>query len=123
MSRTKESGAYLGGIGTMLGVADVCPSCGQVHPERPFGFSHGGPRECPKVVMGSFPVLDEVPGNPVPAGVLRGPAGRKIREFETPTPVQVTLGSLPTPRREEIVAQTRSLSFPWLRPPDLGQVL
>ena len=122
MSRTKESGAYLGGIGTMLGVADVCPSCGEVHPDQPFGISHGGPRECPRVVLGSFPVLDEVDLDGLPGSTMRGHADRKIREFETP--VQVSLGSLPAPRRDPTVdPHPRSLGVPWLRPPDLGEVL
>ncbi len=122
MSRTQASGAYLGGIGTMLGVADVCPSCGETHPEQQFGISHGGPFECPRVVLGSFPVFDETEIDPVPAPVLRAPLARRIREFETP--VQVSLGSLPAPRREaEIEAHPRSLSVPWLCPPDLGEVL
>jgi hypothetical protein len=121
MSRTQESGAYLGGIGTMLGEADVCPSCGQTHPDRQFGFSHGGSRQCPKVVMGSFPILDETDPEALPEPVLRAPAGRRIRDFETP--VQVSLGSLPVPRRSDLEIHPRSLSVPWLRPPDLGEVL
>jgi len=122
MSRTQESGAYLGGIGAMLEVADVCPSCGQSHPDQPFGIAHGGARECPRVVMGSFPVisLPEAP-LPLPEPNLRVSAARKIREFETPP--QVSLGSLPIPPRNEVEARPRSFSAPWLRPPELGDIL
>ncbi len=105
----------------MLGVADVCPSCGETHPEPQFGISHGGPRECPRVIMGSFPVFDEFEPETVPAPVLRASAAQKIRDFEIP--VQVAYGSLPVPHREPLVEHPRSLSVPWLRPPDLGEVL
>ncbi|MFZ1024232.1 MAG: hypothetical protein WAN87_08860 [Thermoplasmata archaeon] len=61
MTRADESGAYLGGIGTMLTNNEVCTSCGQVHEKRQFTFRHNGNRECPDVVMGSFPVLTRPP--------------------------------------------------------------
>jgi hypothetical protein len=122
MSRTQESGAYLGGIGTMLGVADVCPSCGQTHSDEQFGITHRGPRECPKVVMGSFPVMSQIdlPEFDLEQAV-RPSAARKIREFETPA--HVSLGSLPIMPRIENEPRHRSLAAPWLRPPDLGDIL
>jgi hypothetical protein len=61
MTRADESGAYLGGIGTMLTNNEVCTACGQVHEKRQFTFRHNGNRECPDVVMGSFPVLTRPP--------------------------------------------------------------
>ncbi len=123
MSRTRASGAYLGGIGTMLGVADVCPSCGQTHPEQQFSISHGGPRECPKVIMGSFPVYTEHEPEPISSPLLatRGPAARRIREFETP--IQATPGSIPAVPPESPELQPKPLGVSWLRPPDLGEVL
>ena len=59
MTRAAESGAYLGGIGTMLTQSEVCPSCGRVHAGRRFGFLGSTKGECPVVVFGSFPVLAE----------------------------------------------------------------
>jgi hypothetical protein len=55
MARTGASGGYLGGIGTMLSQSDVCPSCGQVHPDRQPGFPFGRVRECPNVMAGVIP--------------------------------------------------------------------
>jgi hypothetical protein len=121
MSRTQESGAYLGGIGAMLEVADVCPSCGQTHSDAQFGIAHGGPRECPRVILGSFPVISQPDPEAVPEPVSRISAARRIREFETAT--QVSLGSLPIPIRNEFGSRPRSLAAPWLRPPDLGDIL
>jgi hypothetical protein len=123
MSRTQESGAYLGGIGAMLEVTDgVCPSCGQVHADRQFGIKHRSPRECPVVVMGSFPVVS-IP-SPPPDPPIRVPAARRIREAEQslpiPTPYPV---SWPSPRAEQDRGRTRTLTIPWLPPPDLGEVL
>jgi hypothetical protein len=106
----------------MLQVADVCPSCGQTHADAQFGIAHGGPRECPKVIMGSFPVITqpELPES-FPEVASRAPAARRIREFETPA--HVSLGSLPIPSRNDFGSRPRSLAAPWLRPPDLGDIL
>ena len=80
MSRTQESGAYLGGIGAMLEVANVCPACGEAHSDRQFGFKHRSARECPRVVMGSFPVAT-MPTPPLEAPI-RVPAARQIQAAE-----------------------------------------
>ena len=122
MSRTRESGGYLGGIGVMLGEATACPMCGETHPETPFGIRHGEPRECPKVILGSFPVIDHLEEEeqdfvPIPHSSL----ARRIREFETP--IQVSLTSPPPRRPDEVDSRPRGLGVPWLRPPDLGEVL
>jgi hypothetical protein len=61
MTRADESGAYLGGIGTMLTNNEVCTACGQVHEKRQFTFRHNANHECPDVVMGTFPVLTRPP--------------------------------------------------------------
>lgn len=118
----RESGGYLGGIGVMLGSADICPTCGETHPEPQYGIRHGAPRECPKVVLGSFPVLDRLEEEdetlePFP----RASAARKIREFETPLPP--TLSASPAYPPEGREPRARGLGVPWLRPPDLGEVL
>jgi len=124
MSRTQESGAYLGGIGAMLEVSHGCPACGQVHEGRKFGFKHRAPRECPLVVMGSFPVVS------LPSPLIDAP-------IKVPTAPRV---DNPAPRRDSdaLLAQslqdvkiassryaerTRGLGVPWLPPPDLGEVL
>jgi hypothetical protein len=60
-TRTNESGAYLGCIGTMLTNSDICTACGQVHEAHQFTFKHGGSRSCPEVVIGSFPILTRPP--------------------------------------------------------------
>lgn len=106
----------------MLGVADVCRLCGQTHPETSFSLSHGGPGDCPKVIMGSFPVLSPLDADSESSRPSRPSAGRRILEFETP--VQISLGSLPATLRSELPSSgNRALAVPWLRPPDLGEVL
>ncbi len=106
----------------MLEVVEICPSCGQIHGDRQFGLVHGEPRACPKVVLGSFPVLSVSEPDPVEEVPIRFSAARRIRDFETPAPV--ALGSLPFPRRAAPEPRPmRSLTAPWLPPPDLGEVL
>jgi hypothetical protein len=105
----------------MLEVADVCPSCGQTHDGAQFGIVHGGPRECPRVVLGSFPVISQPDLEDIPEPLPRAPAARRIREFEEPA--HVSLGSLPLPTRADPGSRPRSFAAPWLRPPDLGDVL
>ena len=122
MSRTQESGAYLGGIGAMLEVSNVCPACGQVHTDRQFGFRHRSPRECPLVVIGRFPVVS-LP-NPPTDPPIRVPAARRIQEAERPVgPIPVFAESLPSPRAAFDRIRARGLGVPWLPPPDLGEVL
>jgi hypothetical protein len=121
MSRTQESGAYFGGIGAMLEAADVCPSCGRVHSDRQFGLRHGDRRDCPEVVMGSFPVISM----PEPLEVLLvtpnpKPAAESRRLPPSVPPVH--LGALPAPSRTAEL-RSRSNGVPWLRPPDLEEVL
>lgn len=101
----------------MLEVSDVCPSCGQVHTDRQFGFKHRSPRECPLVVVGSFPVVS-IPNPPVDPPI-RVPAARRIREAELP----VFPGGVPNPRSDMDRVRGRALGIPWLPPLDLGEVL
>jgi hypothetical protein len=121
MRRTEESGGYLGGIVAMLEVADVCPRCGQTHPQSLTSFRQRTPSDCPAVVMGSFPVLRQE--HTTFAEVPRTPAAQRIREFEVP--VATTGSSIPgalAPGRGE-EGRIRRLSIPWLPPPDLGEVM
>ncbi|MCI4335644.1 MAG: hypothetical protein L3K17_00380 [Thermoplasmata archaeon] len=59
MTRTAGSGAYLGGISTMLMQVDVCPSCGHSHQDSRLGSLLPRTRECPLVVFGSIPTVTE----------------------------------------------------------------
>jgi hypothetical protein len=123
MSRTQASGAYLGGIGAMLEGVDVCPSCGLGHPLPDLSSDEAEARGCPRVVLGSFPVLTE------PEITMSDlvPASRRIVEYEAPThPLipAISLGNVPISRRDlERGARGRGLSMPWLPPPDLGEVI
>jgi hypothetical protein len=114
MSADQESGAYLGGIGTMLEVADVCPACGESHSDRQYAFLHRGSGQCPALVQGSYSVISR------PAAAIEShlvPDLHRSRESEMP----VSLGSLPRPPREEVGDhRIRNLTIPWLAPPDLG---
>ncbi|HTT73320.1 MAG TPA: hypothetical protein VMG99_04125 [Thermoplasmata archaeon] len=128
MSRTQESGAYLGGIGAMLEGADLCPSCGEVHAPQ-YGFRHGGERGCPSVVAGHYPVYSAPPVSALPESIP-APIPLHVPEAapESPTPtristaVPVALGSIPG-RRREPEFRARTLGGFLLPPPDLGEVL
>jgi hypothetical protein len=121
MSATQESGAYLGGIGVMLEVADVCAACGQVHEGRKFGLKHRAPRECPRVVMGRFPVVS-LPNRPEEAPI-KVPSQRKPRESGPTGTIDTLQGvSFSIPRISNDLVRSRSLGVPWLPPPDLGEV-
>lgn len=107
----------------MLEVPDVCLSCGEVHPENQFGIYHGGRRECPKVIMGRFPILTRPDGDGASDTPVHVPASRRIRDYETPTiPAPVLLGSLAR-RRDEPELRPRTIGMFWLPPPDLGEVI
>jgi len=115
MSRTQESGAYIGGIGAMLEAADVCPSCGRVHSDRQFGLRHGDGRDCPEVIVGSFPVISM----PEPLDVLMvtpSPKPAAAARRLPPSVPPVHLGSLPAPKGSAEL-KARSTGVPWLRPP------
>jgi len=57
MARSSESGAYLGGISTMLMQTDTCPACGQVHTDSRLASLIPRARQCPLVVIGSMPTM------------------------------------------------------------------
>jgi hypothetical protein len=121
MSVTQESGAYLGGIGVMLEVSNVCAACGQVHEGRKFGLKHRAPRECPRVVMGRFPVVS-LPSR-VEEAPVKVPSQRKVRESGLPGTVDpLSAISLNAPRSSNELVRGRALGVPWLPPPDLGEV-
>jgi len=121
MSVTQESGAYLGGIGVMLEVSNVCAACGQVHEGRKFGLKHRAPRECPRVVMGRFPLVS-LPSRPAEAPI-KVPSPRQTRDPELPMGPSLIFGdSLGVPRLPADHARNRALGVPWLPPPELGEV-
>ena len=127
MNAAEESGAFLGGIGVMLEASNVCPSCGQVHEGRRFGFKHLTPRECPRVVMGSFPLVslpsppEEVPLK-MPA--LRPPNGSRASDPDPLASVAPLVpSSPPVPEVRVERSRGRALGVPWLPPPELVEVL
>jgi hypothetical protein len=121
---TRATGpAYLGGIGLMLEVAHVCPRCGKRLAESPVAANrHLAGNGCRPPVYAALPEPEpryqdeDVPLTPVE---------RRIRDFEAPVS--------PPPRRSsrppEAVPEStpthggRAFSAPWLRPPDLGEVV
>lgn len=116
MSADQESGAYLGGIGTMLEAADVCPSCGKVHSDRQYAFLHRGSGQCPVLIESSYSVVSRPP--PEIETRLVPELGART-EGDMP----VSMGSLPRPPRgNDGERRVRTLSLPFLPPPDLGGV-
>jgi len=106
----------------MLEVSDVCPACGQVHTGRQFGFKHRAPRECPLVIVGSFPVVS-LP-TPPPDPPLRVPTARRESKPEHPvSAVPISTDAIPILRLDPDRERSRGLGVPWLPPPDLGEVL
>jgi hypothetical protein len=109
MTHGTGSGAYLGGISTMLAQSDVCASCGRIHPGRRFGLL-GAKSECPAVVHGSMPVLtgsiraDELIPSP-PYGEARPRSERLRADPPFPGPI--------APRRSS------ALTVPWPMPSHL----
>lgn len=108
----------------MLEVADVCILCGEVHPARHFGLSHGERGECPRVLMGRFPLISLPDGDrEFEEDVLRGSASRRIREYETPTPLPPSRRDLDPDLGVGPTARNRAIGMPWLPLPDLGEVI
>ncbi|HTT26181.1 MAG TPA: hypothetical protein VMH90_04375 [Thermoplasmata archaeon] len=56
MTRDSEPHGQIGGISAMISQQDVCPQCGEPHPESVFGLRHAS-RGCPNVLMGAFPIM------------------------------------------------------------------
>jgi len=120
MTRAASS-SHLGGIGLMLEVAHVCPRCGKRLSDGPSATSwHLDGNGCRPVVYAALPEPDgaELDDDPPIS------AGRQIQDFEAPAPrarrgVPFTAVD-PIPAFE---GTGRALAIPWLRPPDLGEVL
>ena len=107
MTLTSESGAYLGGIGTMLSQAEVCTRCGKVHRGHLFGF-RGGDEHCPDVVVGLFPTLTIDEYEPFV----------REREFGVGRPAEGANAPLPAPSSVPIPTVTKNgkLVIPWPMP-------
>ena len=115
MSRTTESGAYLGGIGTMLTQSEVCPACGRVHTGRRFGFLGSTKGECPLVIVGSLPTVAHAaaaePDLPAPF-----PEPARVR-----VPIEaVSAPPLPTP---PAARKPSGMNVPWPMPSHLEDYL
>jgi len=121
MSRASARTTYLGGIGLMLEVAHVCPRCGKRLSESPSAaISHRLERRCLPTVFAALPEPELQEEDAVPSSS----AARQIYDFEMPAG-HVGHGGLfgDAPADEDARGAYRSLSVPWLRPPDLGEVL
>ena len=107
----------------MLQVSHGCPACGQVHDGRHFGLKHRAPRECPVVVVGSFPVVS-LP-SPPPPPMIKATVARRAPEFGLPSDTDLLMvDPLVTVQAARVRESDRSrgLGIPWLPPPDLGEV-
>ncbi|MGA8276210.1 MAG: hypothetical protein WB789_10075 [Thermoplasmata archaeon] len=117
MSRSRESGAYLGGIGTMLGDTRACTVCGGVHESHPYGLQHRGAHQCPLVVQDDFAAVTMADGS------LQIEATPEIEpSIPLRTPLPLSLGGLPLPPRGSDSRSGRHVEVPWLPPPDLSEV-
>jgi len=106
----------------MLEVADICPRCGQDHPEPRMSFRPRAPVDCPSVVHGSFPVMPSF--DPELEDLPPSPASRRIRDFERPAPADPPAASVAISwSRRDDENRSRPLAIPWLPLPDLGEVL
>jgi hypothetical protein len=117
MTRARESGAYLGGIGTMLGETHSCKACGGVHESHPFGFQHGAAGACPALVVKDFAVVSLLDGS-----VNDPDAAREELQVALPrSDLPVAFGGIAIPTQHP--RQQGQLEVPWLRPPDLSEVV
>jgi hypothetical protein len=121
MSAGAGSGAYFGGIGAMLEAADVCPVCGRIHSESPFIVRLLRTQECPTVAerKGARRARRGLPAIEPP---LRIPAAVKTREVEVPTSSRLQESTSLFVRRSDGNGPSRTLSVPWLSPPELDEV-
>ena len=105
----------------MLEVARMCPRCGKRLSDSPSAAAWHLDRDaCRPVVYAALPE-PEAPANEDDPPI---PAGRQILDFEVPAtlprrgPTFLELDSPPV-----FDGTGRALAVPWLRPPDLGEVL
>jgi len=105
----------------MLEVARMCPRCGKRLSDSVSAASwHLEGNGCRPMVFAALPEAEAAVADDDPPM----PAGRQIHEFEAPAPRsrrgRPFGGVDPVPVFD---APSRSLAIPWLRPPDLGEVL
>ena len=108
----------------MLGVSHVCAACGQVHEGRKFGFKHRAPRECPLVIIGSFPLVS-LPTPTLEVPIKLTATALEVESESHPEPDTVVDGGFAPVHfpRSRTAERNRGLGVPWLPPPDLGEVL
>lgn len=115
MTRTSGSGAYLGGISTMLMQVDVCPSCGHSHQDSRLGSLLPRTRECPLVVFGSMPTVTE------PKTGLAKPTSFTVELIGDSEPI---LPPLPRPAAASSAGRKPTgLTVPWPMPSHLEDYL
>ena|SRR5271170_2048396 len=119
MTRSRESGAYLGGIGTMLGETRSCDSCGGVHESHPFGFEHRGGHACPLLVAKDFAIVSLIDGETDHPESLSDEFSVALPRSDLP----VAFGAIPLPTSRDARAHQRTLEVPWLAPPVLSEVV
>jgi hypothetical protein len=107
MARTAGSGAYLGGIGTMLMQTDVCTACGRVHEDRLFRFRAQPAEEC-RAVLGAIPMIAGL--GDAEAGVAPSALETDEREVETSYPTISYQSPVP------VTGRRSGLSIPWIMP-------
>lgn len=103
----------------MLGETHSCRACGGVHESRPFGFQHGAARTCPALVEKEFAVVSLVDGS------IQDPA-RSAEELQVALPrtdLPVSFANVPLPIPLQQIRHPGQLEVPWLRPPDLSEVV
>jgi len=113
MARTSESGAYLGGISTMLMQVDVCPACGRVHNDSRIASLLPRSRECPLVVFGSMPTMAQ------PKSERAKPQTLSVEILSRTDPL---VPPLPEPTRA-IARKSTGLTVPWPMPSQLEDYL
>ncbi|HLM90816.1 MAG TPA: hypothetical protein VK424_02030 [Thermoplasmata archaeon] len=119
MTRSRESGAYLGGIGTMLGETRACDSCGGVHESHPFGFQHRDGHECPALVEKDFAIVSLLDGETDRPETLSDEFSIALPRSDLP----VAFGAVPIPSPRDSRSHQRTLEVPWLAPPTLSEVV
>lgn len=119
MTRATSSG-HLGGIGLMLEVSRLCPRCGKRVSDAPAAVDlHLNGNGCRPVVYAALPEPDAIMAEDPPV-----PAGRQIHDFEAPDLRGRRRAPFSSVEPNLMVGDAdRPLAIPWLRPPDLGEVL
>jgi len=116
MTRTGDSQGQVGGISTMLAENDLCPQCGEQHPDSVFGLRGGAPRGCPNLLMGAFPILTPPEPNRARAAISRALGSGSESPSPSPSPYGVPMPP-PASRRSP------RLAVPWPMPTELDEFL